>query len=82
MMKKINIINILDLLAIMIIGALIIVDISALIKYIIDGKTTEIIVCSIAIAVLILAIVLDIIALYHTVKTNKAKEKNDEEENE
>ena len=77
-MKKNNIINILDLLAIMIIGALIIVDISALITYIIDGKATEIILCSIAIAVLVLAIILDIVALWHNVKTDK-ENKNEEE---
>ena len=77
-MKKTNIINILDLLAIMIIGALIIVDISALVTYIIDGKTTEIILCSIGIAVLVLAIILDIVALCHNVKTDK-ENKNEEE---
>jgi hypothetical protein len=76
-MKKTNIINILDLLAIMIIGALIIVDISALVTYIIDGKATEIILSSIAIAVLVLAIILDIVALWHNVKTDK---ENKEEE--
>lgn len=78
-MKKINIMNILDLIIIMIIATLIINGIISLITYIIDWKTTEIIVCSITIAVLILALVLDIIALWHNVKTNKAKEKNDEE---
>lgn len=78
MMKKINIIYILDLLAILIIGALIIVDISSLIKYIIDRQSTEIIVCSITIAVLILAIILDIITLWHNVKTDK-ENKNEEE---